>query len=322
MTTISQTKTMFTISIVERETGLSKDILRIWERRYGFPDPVRDPTGDRLYPRSQINRLRLIKRLIDSGMRPGKVVPQSEHKLLELAQVCGQTLTPASDGHDLERYMTLIKQHQADGLKRVLNQQLVRLGVQQFVTEIIAPLNVMVGEAWMRGDLAIFEEHFYSETALVILRNAINTLQVEALPPRVLLTTFPNEQHGLGLVMVESILSAESAQCISMGIQMPVSDIAASAIAHRCDIVALSFSGAYPFQMIGRGLKDVKALLPQDVSLWAGGAGAESAKLDLDGVEFFRTLPAIIEALHRWRTKHPQAVADNITQEKTDRSAA
>ena len=62
------------ISAVERDTGLSKDTLRVWERRYGFPRPVRDALGERTYPVEQVDRLRLIRRLMDAGHRPGKVV--------------------------------------------------------------------------------------------------------------------------------------------------------------------------------------------------------------------------------------------------------
>ena len=64
----------FTIANVERETGLSKDLLRMWERRYGFPAPERDANGDRVYPAEQVERLRRIKRLIDRGHRPGKLI--------------------------------------------------------------------------------------------------------------------------------------------------------------------------------------------------------------------------------------------------------
>ena len=62
------------IAAVERDTGLQKDTLRVWERRYGFPQPLRDANGERVYPPEQLARLRQIKRLIDQGMRPGKVV--------------------------------------------------------------------------------------------------------------------------------------------------------------------------------------------------------------------------------------------------------
>ena len=62
------------IATVARETGLAKDTLRVWEKRYGFPRPDRDASGDRLYSAAQVQRLKLIARLLDAGMRPGKVV--------------------------------------------------------------------------------------------------------------------------------------------------------------------------------------------------------------------------------------------------------
>ena len=58
------------ISAVERETGLSKDVLRVWERRYAFPKPSRDENGERVYTAAEIAKLRAIKRLMDVGLQP------------------------------------------------------------------------------------------------------------------------------------------------------------------------------------------------------------------------------------------------------------
>ena len=69
------------ISAVERETGIPKDLLRMWERRYGFPLPGRDEHGDRVYPREQIDKLRLLRRLMDLGFRPGKIVHMETDEL-------------------------------------------------------------------------------------------------------------------------------------------------------------------------------------------------------------------------------------------------
>lgn len=73
-TTLSQRPLMMSIAAVERDTGLSKDTLRVWERRYDFPQPVRDAQGERSYPLDQIEKLRLIKRLLDVGHRPSRLV--------------------------------------------------------------------------------------------------------------------------------------------------------------------------------------------------------------------------------------------------------
>ena len=77
---------VYPISAVERETGLSKDTLRMWERRYGFPKPTRDAQGERLYPAEQVARLRTLRRLIHAGHRPGKVVTLTAQALQALVQ--------------------------------------------------------------------------------------------------------------------------------------------------------------------------------------------------------------------------------------------
>mgnify|MGYP000750619079 CR=1 FL=1 len=71
----------FNIAAVERDTGLSKDVLRMWERRYGFPVPERDANGERLYPADQVEKLRMIRRLLDHGRRPARVVGASVEEL-------------------------------------------------------------------------------------------------------------------------------------------------------------------------------------------------------------------------------------------------
>ena len=65
--------TLFPIGVVEASTGIAKETLRAWERRYGFPMPVRDAAGERLYSAQQLGQLRDARRLIDLGARPGQI---------------------------------------------------------------------------------------------------------------------------------------------------------------------------------------------------------------------------------------------------------
>src|ERR1700712_6009810 len=65
---------LLSIAAVEQETGLGKDTLRAWERRYGFPMPLRDAAGDRRYPRSVVDRLVLVRRALLAGQRPGRLL--------------------------------------------------------------------------------------------------------------------------------------------------------------------------------------------------------------------------------------------------------
>ena len=169
--------TGWAIAEVERDTGIGKDTLRIWERRYGFPTPGRDAFGERSYPLEQVEKLRVIKRLLDQGHRPGRIVALPMETLLRLSQGRNSTpqklsLEPGQD-NDLRDFVDCVLQHDADGLRRRLNQAVVSLGHYRFITDLVAPLNGMIGDAWVRGELEIFEEHLYTECITSVLRQAI-----------------------------------------------------------------------------------------------------------------------------------------------------
>jgi len=290
------------ISTVERDTGLGKDTLRVWERRYGFPKPARDQNGDRVYSSAEVARLRLMKRLLDHGFRPGKLCAASEQ---DLVQLLASALSRAADpepGEDLVRQaVVLIKANDWAGLRQALNQSMMRLGLQSFVVDIVAPLTHAVGEAWMNGELAVFEEHLYSEQMKSLLRQAIGNLPQEGGRPRILLTTLPEEQHVLGLLMAEALLVLDGATCVSLGTQTPLFDIQMATRAHEADIVAVSFSAAFPARQVASTVKQLRQLLPTTVALWIGGAGAQRVPRLANGVLTLPSLRAALEALNDWR---------------------
>ena len=296
------------IAAVERDTGLSKDTLRVWERRYGFPQPGRDGFGERAYPIDQVEKLRTIKRLLDGGHRPGRVVSMPVEDLQRLADSCnsapprGQEAVAAPDLRD---YIELMRSHEVDTLRRALSQSLLRLGLGRFVIEVVAPLNMLVGDSWMRGHLEIFEEHLYTESVQIVLRNANNAVPTPDANgrPRVLLTTFPNEPHGIGLLMAESLFMLEGARCISLGTQTPIWDIVLAATAQRADIVALSFTAVLTPALVQEGLAELREKLPRSVELWAGGAAPVLQRRPTPGVVALATLSGVVTEMRRWRTE-------------------
>jgi DNA-binding transcriptional MerR regulator/methylmalonyl-CoA mutase cobalamin-binding subunit len=295
------------IAAVERDTGLSKDTLRVWERRYGFPQPERDAYGERVYPLEQLDKLRLVKRLMDQGFRPGKVIGHSTAELQRLAE--GMTAAPravdALDPSDeLALYLDCVTEHRLDDLRRQLSQVLPRLGLERFITEVVAPLTVTVGEAWARGQVQIFEEHLYTEAVQAILRGAIAAIPASAAPPRVLLTTLPQEPHGLGVLMAEAMVSLEGACCVPMGVQTPLWEIVAAARAQRIDIVALSFTAVVNPNHVIAGLTDLREQLPRSIEIWAGGSAPVLRRRPPRHVRVLDSLGDVGPALADWRARH------------------
>ena len=295
------------IAAVERDTGLSKDTLRVWERRYGFPNPGRDPLGERAYTLADVEKLRIIKRLLDAGHRPGRVVTQSLEQLQAISEQTVESPMRATElalgAADLREHLALIRSHDVPRLRSQLTRLLSRVGVARFVNEVVGPLNAAVGDAWLRGQLEVFEEHLYTEAVQVVLRAAIASVPEPpgADAPRVLLTTFPGEPHGLGLLMAEAVLALEGCRCVSLGTQTPLWDVVLAAKALRSDIVALSFTGCMNPNQIVDGLAELRGKLQPGVRLWAGGSAPVLHRRPVDGVEPFSTLTDVSAALRRTR---------------------
>lgn len=269
----------------------------MWERRYGFPQPRRDANGERLYSDAELAKLRVVRRLVDQGMRPGRILALPLSELEALA--CDTSTTACNALQDLALY--LVKTHQTADLRRELVQSLTRDGLHRFVTETVAPLSALVGEAWVRGEIQIFEEHLFTEQLQAVLRNAIAQTPGGGGSPRVLLTTLPSEQHALGLLMAEALLALEGADCVALGTQTPAGDIVAAALAKEVDVVALSFSGNFPANQMSHGIAQLRSALPPAVALWCGGAGAARIKRPPPQVSCIAGLEEIGKAVEQWR---------------------
>ena len=295
----------YNIAAVERDTGLSKDVLRMWERRYGFPIPERDANGDRAYSADQVERLRLIKRLMDMGHRPGKLIATPYEELAALAprRAAASPVVPDHQNGELDELVDLIRRHDGGAYQQAMQQRLARHGLQRFVQDIVAPLSHRIGIAWEQGKVEVFEEHLYTELTKRLLRQAVAGLPTGSRRPRILLTTLPGEQHVLGLLMAEALFALEGADCISLGVQTPLLEVGRAAKAHQANAVALSFSSAFPLRQIAALLLQLRMGLPDDIELWAGGAGI-ARQPDIEGVVLMPTLDDALRALAAWHASH------------------
>lgn len=304
------TSVLLSIAEVERDTGVGKDTLRVWERRYGFPTPERDARGQRVYTQPQVDRLREIAALMRAGHRPGRVVGLDEparRALLVPAPAAGRP----SDSTDevaqpaarvaveaVSAALDELMRRDGLGLRRYLQQALGRMGLEAFVLDLMAPLTTAVGLAWMRGDLRVADEHLFTEVAHGVLRQGLLGLPEPALDsaPRVLLTTLPGEPHGLGLLMAEAMCALAGAWCVNLGPQTPIDEIVDAASWHRTQVVGLSATGTLPLRWLQQGLTQLHQRLPAGTLLWLGGSAAQGGR-GLKGVTRMSDLHGIAAAL-------------------------
>lgn len=307
---------LLSIAAVERDTGISKDTLRVWERRYNFPTPLRDANDDRAYPADQVEKLRLIKRLLDRGHRPGRIVSLPIDALKDLAMTGSERMKSHHSEvlvstQEMEKYIELLRSHQTEALRLALSTTLMKIGLDRFVIDVVSPMVRTIGEYWSKGKIEIHEEHLFTEQIKHLLRTGINAVprghagQSDVLArPRVLLTTFPQELHSLGLLMAEALLVLEGCVCISLGTQTPVLEIAQAARVQKIDVVALSFSSQFNQNQVIEGLNELKAKLAPGVEIWAGGQNQALKKRPPEGIFVLEDLVDIAQRVKAWHHRN------------------
>lgn len=308
------------IAEVERDTGIGKDTLRVWERRYGFPQPMRDSLGERLYPLDQVHKLRLIKRLMDTGSRPGKIVAKSVEQLQDLLN--GMNLVKGPAGSDLQRslqahaldasapWLIWLAEDRSDLIKQALRQHIIKQGLASTVEDLVAPLCVHVGESWLRGELSVYQEHLFSATLQQVLREAISSVEASDPAwdhrPRVLLATTPGEHHSLGLLMAECYFALESCARFELGASTPVVEILQAIERMNIDVLALSFSAYASRNDVLSSLQQLVDGLPSGVEIWVGGSAStlqgRSLPEDVTVITKARDVATHVQA---WRARHP-----------------
>lgn len=272
-------------------TGLSKETLRKWEDRYGFPVPTRNIAGRRAYTVEQISRLRTVKNLIDQGVAPRFVVGITEAELQHLVEASQRSNKPTET---IVRNWTL---ESPAAFRRDLTNAISEHGLFYVVTEYLPAIQHKIGTGWATGELAIWEEHLATEVISRVLRTAIADLPEERNGPKVLLTTAPGELHTMGLLMLEAALSQQGADCLYLGAELPLEEIAKMSGAHQVQIVALSFSIGYPRRKILPFLTRLRQELHREVDIWVGGGAVPIGKKLPAGVQEFGSIPAAVAAL-------------------------
>ncbi|MGB5278465.1 MAG: MerR family transcriptional regulator, partial [Gammaproteobacteria bacterium] len=159
---------LYPIGVVERDTGIGRDTLRVWERRYGFPEPVRNEKGERTYSEAQLRRLQRVRRLLDQGMRPGKLLPLSEDALDQLEATLKPVQMDQLD-QSVAELLDVIDSVDPDTVKILMQDIFNHQGMEKFILKTVVPLLAAVGERWAGGSLQIYQEHFLSTQLIQFL---------------------------------------------------------------------------------------------------------------------------------------------------------
>jgi methanogenic corrinoid protein MtbC1 len=310
---VGESEPRYSIRIASRLTAIELGTLRVWERRYGFPRPDRTSGGARMYSQADVEALKLIRRALELGYRPGDVVGKSSEELGQLIIVASQAPSRiAQPAPTVDALLRALGKDDVATLRAGLQRAAAELGPRSFVVQVAQPLSVRVGELWSQGALEVRHEHLLTECLSAQLTLLSASQQLPSQAPRVLLATLPNERHGLGLEMIEVYLGTCRVATLSLGVDAPPEQIVDAARGLDVDAVGLLVTLASDLKASAKQLRWMVAELPRKVAIWIGGGGAPELDPVHEAVRVivsWSDLDAAVAGLHPEVTMNPGVCA-------------
>lgn len=303
---------LFNIGAVARMTTIAETTLRVWERRYNFPQVARTSGGHRLYSQQEVIRLQWVKARLDEGMQ----ISQAIRALQQLEQ--NEPLRPHEQHHieplnDLtggqhlasyrQRLFDALIDHDLNQSNQLLLDMFMIYPLEILLIDVIVPILYEIGEAWGRGEINIATEHFASHHLrshmLIWLRTTPPTYDVDP----VILACAPGELHEGSLLVLAILLRRLRWPVLYLGQSMPISELTKFINEFETPIIVFSASS----RETALTLKDWPNVLPKrnkhkHYVIGYGGQGFnEHPELidRIEGIFLGETLPESVETLNR-----------------------
>lgn len=295
-------ETVYPIRAVAKITGLSLDTLRAWERRHNAVVPERSERG-RQYGRADIERLLLLKQLVQKGHAIGGIAAQSDEELRALlAQQPVQAVPASASPADmLAPILEAVESFDGPRASDELSRFAAILSPRDLICQVAVPLMHEVGTRWHNGTMAIAQEHLVSEMLRTLLGNMMRLFRPANPAMTMVLSTPAGESHEFGILAAAMLASLGGVEPVYLGPNLPASEIADAARRTSAKVVALSIT--VPSETTQEEVNALAAAMPDGAELWIGGAG--SAALDRTGLGvrtmWIEDLQALESECRRWR---------------------
>jgi DNA-binding transcriptional MerR regulator len=266
------------IGELSRRVGVTPEVLRAWERRYGILSPTRTDGGFRLYSDDDERRIRRMLGHLQQGLSAAEAAalaraePPARPDPGAGADEGGGAPTAAALGEQLRRALDRFDDVEAHA---VLDRLLGSCPLESVLREAVLPYLHELGERWARAEVSVAQEHFAS----VLLHGRLLALARgwgRGRGPHALLACVPGDQHDLGLICFGLALRAHGWRITFLGADTPLLTLIQTADLLKPGLVVVSAALPELAQKALGGLRELASIAP--LALAGGGTDAGIAE--------------------------------------------
>lgn len=257
--------------------GLSEEVIRAWERRYGVPRPQRTPSGYRVYTETDIAVLRRLKQLTEEGMairEAAALAPTFETEPPKAADGAGNGAAPAEVARWHRAIVAAAHRLDQNAVEDVLNHAFAALSPLAVYDLLLVPLERELGRTWQDSRLGVTEEHLVSHAVRTRLATLLQT-GPRAARRHALCACFPEELHDLGLFGAALRLRELGCRITFLGQRVPVQQLVGAMRAIEPNVVALACVTDPGADAVRETLAAIGAARARRTLVIAGGVAAE-----------------------------------------------
>jgi methylmalonyl-CoA mutase cobalamin-binding subunit len=282
------------IQVVTRRTGISADVLRMWEKRYAVVTPVRSTNGRRLYSDDDIDRLRLLVQATRTGRAIGQVAalpsgalvalldegaPQAPRRAGSRSAEDDTTAVAASAAGDfLDAAIAAIGDFDGVALDLLLRRAIVALSANDFLDAVVVPLVDYLRVRVLDGSVRRAHGHL----AHAVLRRVLDHLVATATAPLVsrdlVVGQLGGHAHELDALIAAAAAASDGWRVTYLAPAVPADDIADTLAHVDAQVLVLSVTAASGDRLIPRELRRLRPLLPPRVELLVIGTSADAQR--------------------------------------------
>ena len=228
---------------VSKLTGLSKDVIRVWERRFGLLKPTRGANRYRNYSDEDVMMLRYLKEQLDGGASIGELAKLGREELVTRARANTPRVAVIENmfGKLLRELVSTLNPLDRVAFERRLNGAVAVVPFDEALHGILLPLQEQVGQLWHDGHVGIAVEHYVTNQIQQKIFSAMNQLPVAEFGATIVVACPPGEEHDIAALAVAYQCRVRGFRVYYLGANVPIAALVKLCHDVKPDLTIISF---------------------------------------------------------------------------------
>ncbi|MCF8244906.1 MAG: MerR family transcriptional regulator [Saprospiraceae bacterium] len=294
---------IYSISDLEKLSGIKSHTIRIWEQRYGILHPKRTDTNIRFYEDDDLQRLLNVALLNRHGFRISKIAEMTKEDMAE--QVSSVSNFKFDVGAQLDVLTLSVIEMDEIKFARIFDNHVEQIGFEETMMEVVYPFMEKLSLLWLTGSIKPVQENFITQ---LIRNKLIAAIEREPLASDRKTTKFllylpKDEQQELSILFMQYLIKRRGFRVVNIGSNLALVDLKDACQIHQPDYVFTVLSETFSREPVQRYLASLQAAAPGSHLLLTGYLMASQSASNLENATILPSLDDALTFLNNLKSK-------------------